>query len=105
MDGSSRVLAAFHFDHEQREEQEEDGHGEADAVHGPVAHQHVTVDVAAHTRDRGGHTLFTEAWNLTTGTQVMLLVASEWSTNVSSRVWLQHTHSSARAHFTCDIQY
>lgn len=79
VDGSSGVLAALHFDHEQREEQEEDGHSEADAIDGPVAHQHVTVNMSGHTGQRRGHALFTEAWNLTTGTQVILPGASEWS--------------------------
>lgn len=64
MESSSGVLAAPHFDHEQREEQEKDSHGEADAVHGPVANQHVTVDVAPNAREGRGHAVFTEAWNL-----------------------------------------
>lgn len=70
VDGSSGVLAAPHFDHEQREEQEERRHGETDAVHGPVAHQHLTVDVAPHSRESRARPLLTEAWNLTTSTRL-----------------------------------
>ena len=49
---SPRVLAAADLDHEQREEQEEHGHAEAGAVHRLVAHQHGTVHVALHPRQR-----------------------------------------------------
>lgn len=52
VDCSSGVLAALDFDHEQREEQEEGSHGKADTVYGPVAHQHLAVDVAPQGRQR-----------------------------------------------------
>lgn len=64
MQRSSGVLAALHFDHQQREEEEKHGHAEADAVHGLVAHQHVTVDVTLDARKRGTHPSFTETRNL-----------------------------------------
>lgn len=44
LDGGSRVFAAAHSDHDDGEEEEEAGHGEAHAVHGLVAHNDVTVD-------------------------------------------------------------
>lgn len=64
MQRSSGVLAALDFDHEQREEEEKHGHAEANAVHGLVADQHVTVDVALDTRDRRAHPSFTKTRNL-----------------------------------------
>lgn len=65
MDCSSGVLAALHFNHQQREEQEEQSHTKAYTVHSPVANQHITVDMAPHTRKRGTHPFFTKPWNLT----------------------------------------
>lgn len=64
MQRSSGVLAALDFDHQQREEEEKHGHAEANAIHGLVADQHVTVDVALNTRNRGTHPSFTETRNL-----------------------------------------
>lgn len=61
---SAGVLAALHSDHEQREEQEEHGHAEANAVHGLVANQHITVHVTLHARDRRADPSFTETGNL-----------------------------------------
>lgn len=61
---SSGVLATLDFDHKQREEQEEHGHAEANAVHSLVADQHVTVHMTLHARNRRTHPSFTEAWNL-----------------------------------------
>lgn len=49
---SSGVLAALDFDHEQREEEKEHGHAEANAVHSLVANQHITVHVTLHARNR-----------------------------------------------------
>lgn len=104
MDRCSGVLAALHLDHEQSEEQEERSHGEADAVHGPVAHQHVTVDVAPHTRKRRAHAVLTEAWNLSTGTEVMLPVASESACTHTHTHLLQlllharHQHNTGHTH-------
>lgn len=43
LDGSSRVLAGAHSDHDDGEQEEEAGHGEAHAVHRLVAHDDVTV--------------------------------------------------------------
>ena len=43
LEGGSRVLAAAHSDHDDGEEEEEAGHGEAHAVHRLVAHDDVTV--------------------------------------------------------------
>lgn len=60
----SGVLAALNFDHEQREEQEEHGHAEANAVHSLVANQHIAVHMTLHTGNRRAHPSFTETWNL-----------------------------------------
>lgn len=79
MYSSSGVLAALHFNHKQREEQEEQSHAKANAVHGPVANQHVTVHMAPHTRKRGTHPIFTKAWNLGTKTNGRLAVALDYS--------------------------
>lgn len=48
LDGRSRVLAAAHADHDDGEEEEEAGHGEAHAVHGLVAHDDVTVHLVIY---------------------------------------------------------
>lgn len=57
-------MATPDFDHEQREEQEEHGHPEANAVNRLVANQHITVHMTLHTRNRRTHPSFTETWNL-----------------------------------------
>lgn len=75
LDAGSGVLAAAHSDHDDGEQEEEAGHGEAHAVHRLVAHEDVTV----HTRDDRATT---ETWNLgchstptkTQGGLTMLLV-------------------------------
>lgn len=41
---SSRITAALHFDHQQREEKIEHGQAEAQAVHSFVADQDITRD-------------------------------------------------------------
>lgn len=63
LDVSSGVLAAAHADHNDGEEEEEAGHGEAHAVHGLVAHDDVTIHMVLH----AGNTeaALTETWNLT----------------------------------------
>lgn len=61
---SSRVLAALHFDHEERKEQEEHGHAKANTVHSLVTNQHVTVHVTLNTGDGRAHPSFTEPWDL-----------------------------------------
>lgn len=61
---SPGILAALHFDHEQREEKEEHGHPKANAVHSLVADQHIAVHVTLHAGYRRAHTSFTETRNL-----------------------------------------
>lgn len=63
LDGSSGVLAVAHTDHDDGEEEEEAGHGEAHSVHRLVAHDDVTVYLVLQAR-YGGAT-HTETWNLT----------------------------------------
>jgi len=58
------VVAALHLDHEQREEQEEQRHAEADAVHRLVADQHVAVHVALDARDGRARAAYAETRNL-----------------------------------------
>lgn len=50
LDGGSGVFAAAHSDHDDGEEEEEAGHGEAHTVHGLVAHNDVTVDFVLQAR-------------------------------------------------------
>lgn len=50
LDGSSRVLAAAHSDHDDGEEEEEAGHGEAHAVDWFITHDDVTVHLAFYAR-------------------------------------------------------
>lgn len=45
---SSRVVATLDLYHEQREEQEEHGHAEANTVHSLIADKHVTVHMTLH---------------------------------------------------------
>lgn len=40
----SRVIAGFHFYHEQGEEEEEHGHGKADTIDSSVPHKHIAAD-------------------------------------------------------------
>lgn len=62
LDGSSGVFAAAHLDHDDGEEEEEAGHGEAHAVHGLVAYNDVTVDLVLYARYTGATD--TETWYL-----------------------------------------
>lgn len=62
LDGGSGVFAAAHSDHDDGEEEEEAGHGEAHAVHGLVAHNDVTVDLVLYARYTGATD--TETWYL-----------------------------------------
>lgn len=48
LDGGSGVFAAAHADHDDGEEEEEAGHGEAHAVHRLVAHDHLAVHLVLH---------------------------------------------------------
>lgn len=50
LDGGPGVLAAAHSDHDEGEEEEEAGHGEAHAVHWLVAYDDVTVHLARYGR-------------------------------------------------------
>lgn len=61
LDGGSVVLAAAHSDHDEREEEEEAGHGKAHAVHWLVAYDYITVHAA-----RYGRAACTETRNLMT---------------------------------------
>lgn len=63
LDGGSGVLAAAHSDHDDGEEEEEAGHGEAHAVHRLVAHNDVTVHLVLYARYTGAAN--TETRNLT----------------------------------------
>lgn len=72
MDGGSRVLAAAHADHDDGEEEEEAGHGEAHAVHGLVAHDDVTVDLVSYEGYTGSAQ--TETWNLRVERNVQMSV-------------------------------
>lgn len=65
LDGGSGVLAAAHSDHDDGEEEEEAGHGEAHAVHRLVAHNDVTVHLVLYARY--ARATNTETWNLTEG--------------------------------------
>lgn len=64
MDGSTVVSAVLDVEHENGEPQEPQAHAKADAVHGLVAHKHVTVDVRLHAGDGRACSLFTEARDL-----------------------------------------
>lgn len=77
LDGRSRVLAAAHADHDDGEEEEEAGHGEAHAVHGLVAHDDVTVHLVIYKGYTGSAK--TETWNLTDkrNVQMSLLLRDE----------------------------
>lgn len=63
LDGGSGVLAAAHSDHDDGEEEEEAGHGEAHAVHRLVAHNDVTVHLVLYAGYTGAAN--TETRNLT----------------------------------------
>jgi len=63
LDGGSGVLAAAHEDHDDGEEEEEAGHGEAHAVHRLVADNDVAVHLVVDARY--GRATETETWNLT----------------------------------------
>lgn len=65
LDGGSGVFAAAHSDHDDGEEEEEAGHGEAHAVHRLVAHDDVTVHLVLHAWYTGP--AHTEAGNLDPG--------------------------------------
>lgn len=66
------VQAAFNFDHEQREEQEEHGHAKTDTVHSLVADQHITVNVALHNRNRRARSSLTKTRDLKQHTEQKL---------------------------------
>ena len=65
LDGRSRVLAAAHADHDDREEEEETSHREAHAVNRLVTHDDVTVHLAFYPRYGSASPVHTEPWNLT----------------------------------------
>lgn len=65
LDGGSGVFAAAHSDHDDGEEEEEAGHGEAHAVHRLVAHDDVAVHLVLHAWYTGP--THTEAGNLEPG--------------------------------------
>lgn len=69
---SSGVQAAFNFDHEQREEQEEHGHTKTNTVYSLVANQHITVNVSLHTRNWRAHSSLTKTRNLKQHTEQKL---------------------------------
>lgn len=62
LDGGAGVLAAAHSDHDDGEEEEEAGHGEAHTVHRLVAHDDIAIHLARVVV--GAHA---ETWNLTKG--------------------------------------
>lgn len=64
MDGSSGVSAVLDVNQQDGKPQEPHAHAEADAVHCLVAHEHLTVDIGLHARDRGAGPVFTEARDL-----------------------------------------
>lgn len=65
LDGGSGVFTATHADHDDGEEEEEAGHGEAHAVHRLVAHDDLTVHLVLHSRNAAP--THTEARDLDTG--------------------------------------
>lgn len=64
VDGSTGVSAVLDVNHQDGKPQEPHAHAEADAVHCLVAHEHLTVDIGLHARDRGAGPVFTEARDL-----------------------------------------
>lgn len=64
VDGCTRVSAVLGVDHQNGKQQEPQAHGEAEAVHGLVAHKHVAVDVSLDARNRGASAVLTEARDL-----------------------------------------
>ena len=64
VDGSTGVSAVLDVNHKNGKTQEPHAHGEADAVHGLVAHKHLTVEAGLQVGDGGAGSVFTEAWDL-----------------------------------------
>ena len=64
MDGSTGVSVVLDVKHQNREPQEPHTHAEADAVHGLVAHKHVTVDISLQAGVSRAGPVVTEARDL-----------------------------------------
>lgn len=86
LDRGSGVFAAAHSDHDEGEEEEEAGHGEAHTVHRLVAHDDVTVHLVLYPWYTGPP--HTEAWNLEPGNHRTLIAVARLQPlfSISSRL-------------------